>query len=52
VADLSLAALAAGNRFCVLYTNLANPTSNRIYQRIGYELLCEATDIGFVRRDP
>jgi predicted GNAT family acetyltransferase len=28
--------LASGLRFCFLYTDLANPTSNRIYQRIGY----------------
>jgi hypothetical protein len=28
--------LASGRRFCFLYTNLANPTSNSIYQRIGY----------------
>jgi predicted GNAT family acetyltransferase len=25
-----------------LYTDLANPTSNTIYQRIGYEHLCDA----------
>jgi uncharacterized protein len=28
--------LASGRRFCFLYTNLANPTSNSIYRRIGY----------------
>ena len=47
VADLSESALAAGNHFCVLYTDLANPTSNRIYERIGYELLCESAEITF-----
>ena len=26
----------AGRRFCFLYTDLANPTSNAIYERIGY----------------
>ena len=25
-----------GRRFCFLYTDLANPTSNAIYERIGY----------------
>lgn len=29
--------LRGGRRFCFLFTDLANPTSNRIYQRIGYE---------------
>jgi uncharacterized protein len=27
---------ARGRRFCFLFTDLANPTSNRIYQSIGY----------------
>lgn len=29
--------LDAGRRFCFLFTDLANPTSNKIYQAIGYE---------------
>jgi uncharacterized protein len=29
--------LDGGLRFCFLFTDLANPTSNSIYQRIGYE---------------
>jgi predicted GNAT family acetyltransferase len=29
-------AFASGKRFCFLFTNLANPTSNSIYQQIGY----------------
>jgi len=36
VAALSKRLLGEGRRFCFLYTNLANPTSNAIYQRIGY----------------
>ncbi len=36
VAAVSRVALEHGASTCVLYTNLANPTSNRIYQRIGY----------------
>jgi len=28
--------LEGGHRFCFLFTDLANPTSNSIYQRIGY----------------
>jgi RimJ/RimL family protein N-acetyltransferase len=33
---ISRAALAAGARSVVLFTNLANPTSNALYQRLGY----------------
>lgn len=36
VAQLSRTILARGKRFCVLFTNLANPTANAIYARIGY----------------
>lgn len=31
-----------GFEFCFLYTDLANPTSNRIYERIGYRQIAEA----------
>lgn len=41
VAELSRTILARGKRFCVLYTNLANPTANAIYARIGYEPRCD-----------
>jgi GNAT superfamily N-acetyltransferase len=37
VAELTAERLAAGLAFCFLFTNLANPTSNAIYARIGYE---------------
>jgi predicted GNAT family acetyltransferase len=32
-----------GHRFCFLYTDLANPTSNSIYTRIGYRRVAEAS---------
>ncbi|MFJ9795810.1 GNAT family N-acetyltransferase [Streptomyces sp. NPDC101145] len=35
-AEASRAALAAGAAQVLLFTNLANPTSNALYQRIGY----------------
>ncbi len=35
-----------GRRFCFLFTDLANPTANSIYQRIGYE---PVTDIDLYR---
>src|SRR4051794_9182868 len=37
VAAVSQEALDAGRRFCFLFTDAANPTSNHIYQEIGYE---------------
>jgi GNAT superfamily N-acetyltransferase len=47
VADLSADLLASGRRFCFLHTDLANPTSNAIYRRIGYEPVCESAEIVF-----
>lgn len=41
VAALSQHLLDSGNRFCCLYTDLANPTSNAIYQAIGYRPVCD-----------
>ncbi|UFT99013.1 GNAT family N-acetyltransferase [Radiobacillus kanasensis] len=39
VAALSQKLLEEGHRFCALYTDQANPTSNRIYQKIGYKVV-------------
>jgi GNAT superfamily N-acetyltransferase len=36
--------LEAGRDYCFLYTDLANPTSNRIYMNIGYERVCDSVD--------
>jgi predicted GNAT family acetyltransferase len=33
--------LDRGHRFCFLFTDLANPTSNKIYQAIGFEPVCD-----------
>ena len=49
VAALSARLLDGGSRFCFLYTDLGNPTSNRIYQHIGYEPVCESRDYRFER---
>ena len=46
VAELSKRLLTA-RRFCFLYTDLANPTSNKIYEQIGYRRVCEAAEIRF-----
>jgi hypothetical protein len=40
-------ALDSGFRFCFLYTDLANPISNTIYQRIGYRPVCDVVDVVF-----
>jgi predicted GNAT family acetyltransferase len=42
VAAQSAWLLTTGRRFCFLYTDLANPTSNAIYERIGYERVADA----------
>jgi len=36
VAELSRHILRSGKEFCTLHTDLANPTSNSIYKKIGY----------------
>ncbi|MFH8936811.1 GNAT family N-acetyltransferase [Streptomyces griseosporeus] len=40
-AEASRAALAAGATEVVLYTNAANPTSNALYRRLGYERVAD-----------
>lgn len=40
VAELSQRELDAGQAWCSLFTDLANPTSNHIYTAIGYEPAC------------
>ena len=44
VADLTQRLLEDGAEFCCLVTDLANPTSNSIYQRVGYRPVCDLTD--------
>jgi hypothetical protein len=47
VADASQAELDAGRRFVFLFTDLANPTANRIYQAIGYEPVGDVDEFAF-----
>jgi hypothetical protein len=47
VAALSQQLLDAGWEFCNLYTDLANPISNSIYQRIGYRPVCDSNEYVF-----
>ena len=41
VAQMSQALLDGGRSFCFLFTNLANPTANHIYEEIGYEAVVD-----------
>ena len=47
VATLSRKLLSEGRQFCFLYTDLANPTSNNIYQKIGYIAVCDSAQHTF-----
>jgi uncharacterized protein len=46
-AHVSQTQLDTGRRFCFLYTDLANPTSNKIYVDIGYERVCNSLQLDF-----
>ena len=47
VAALSRLLLRSGYQFCSLFADLANPTSNNIYQRIGYRPVADFTIFDF-----
>ena len=47
VAQISQMALDKGFDKCVLYTDLLNPTSNSIYQKIGYTPICDSLMLNF-----
>ena len=47
VAQISQIALVRGFTKCVLYTDLLNPTSNSIYQKIGYMAICDSLMLKF-----
>ena len=47
VAEHSASRLAAGDPACFLYTDMANPTSNAIYARIGYAKIADAEEYLF-----
>ncbi|MEJ7793880.1 MAG: GNAT family N-acetyltransferase [Gaiellaceae bacterium] len=46
-AAVSAARLVAGRRFCFLYTDLSNPTSNKIYVALGYRRVCDSLELAF-----
>ena len=39
--------LDSGRDYCFLYTDLTNPTSNKIYMNIGYEFVCDSAEYAF-----
>jgi uncharacterized protein len=47
VAALSQNLLNQGYKYCFLFTDLANPTSNHIYQAIGYQPVGDLSDYSF-----
>lgn len=47
VAAMSRKLLGEGRKFCFLYTDLANPTSNAIYQRLGYQPVSDSMHVVF-----
>ena len=48
VARASQMIMDRGFTKCVLYTDLANPTSNSIYQKIGYNPVCDSVMLKFI----
>ncbi len=48
VANLSQDLLNDGCEMCYLHTDLSNPTSNSIYQKIGYRKICEFIHYDFI----
>jgi predicted GNAT family acetyltransferase len=47
VMELSRLLLREGWAYCTLYADLANPTSNSIYQKIGYRAIGDFEEYGF-----
>lgn len=50
VAALTQTLLDSGRKYCFICTDLANPTSNDIYQEIGYQPVCDTIDYWFEDR--
>ena len=48
VAKLSKNILEEGNQFCFLFTDLMDPTSNSIYQKVGYRSVIDVDEFQFI----
>jgi len=49
VAALSALLLGSNRKYCFLFTDLANPTSNSIYMKLGYRPVCDVHEYRFDR---
>ena len=49
VSALTKKLLDSGHRFVFLFTDLSNPTSNKIYQQMGYQPVCDINEVDFER---
>ncbi len=49
VAAFSQSLLEEGWKFCTLFTDLSNPTSNSIYQKVGYKPVCDFQEYYFIQ---
>jgi predicted GNAT family acetyltransferase len=49
VAQVTKQLLDGDREYCFLYTDLSNPTSNRIYMNVGYERVCDSAEFAFDR---
>jgi predicted GNAT family acetyltransferase len=47
VSTLTRRLLSSGRRYCCLYTDLSNRTSNSVYRRIGYRPVCDIDQYTF-----
>lgn len=47
VAVMSQKLLDRGYKYCFLYTDLSNSTSNNIYRQLGYKPICDISDYSF-----
>ena len=49
VSALTKKLLDSGRKFVFLFTDLSNPTSNKIYQQMGYQPVCDINEVDFQR---
>ena len=49
VSALTKRLLDSGRKFVFLFTDLSNPTSNKIYQQMGYEAVCDINEVDFAK---
>jgi predicted GNAT family acetyltransferase len=47
VSALTKKLLDSGRKFVFLFTDLSNPTSNKIYQQMGYQPVCDINEVDF-----